>query len=413
MNIRQTVCCVALAVGVGLAPVAAGADDADGTSRIERLTGASAPGDDLEKLLEGLSPEAVNQLIRTAIQSRLTVERKQAVEEMREDLLLDPEDIDRAAKALNDKPKNTQKDNIERILRAFAVVDPRFGKALKLLEAKKYAAAAATIEKDLNVQEATYRNAGRYTIYARALAGQKKPYDAVEAYQKVLVAMADRISFAAAAAMDSARIYDEMHRYTYAAQMYSYAVTNYGLALDEEALKLIEEKVKEYSEFGDNPLAWAGTMMADVKQRLETSDSGTETQAKEDRIVAVITDMIKTAEEQQRSGQQGQGCKSQQKKKRQGEGSAQGQGKGGKKGPPKGTNQPSSPARVSALVPGAVARPTKRSDVRDTAEIGDWANLPPRERQRLQQLRKKVMSERYRGLIGKYRTKISQGTGGE
>ena len=375
--------------------------------------------DELERLLRGMSPEAVEKLIKTAVESRLKVERQQAAEEMKEDLLLDPKDIDEATRILQDKPKNTQKDNIDRIHRAFAKVDLRFGKAHKLMAAKKYAEAEKEIQKDLNVQEATYRNAGRYMLYARALAAQGKNYDAVEAYQKILVGMADRISFAAAAALDSACIYEKLQRFTYAAQMYAYAVTNYGLTLDDEALKLIEKKVEEYSVFGKNPLGWAGTMMGDVKKRLEKSDSGKETQAKEDKIVAVITDLIKTAEEQQKSSSQSQGKKRERGKKGgckgascpgcgECKGQGKGQGKGGKKGPPKGTQQPSSPAQISALVPGAVARPTKRSEVRHTAEVGDWASLPPRERQKLQQLRKKVMSERYRDIISKYRTKISQ-----
>ena len=407
------------AVAFALAPTrAARADQDDADANLARpgaLEGGSAQdraaeeaGDDLEKLLAGLSPEAIEELIKTAVQSRLKVERQQAAEEMKEDLLLDPEDIDQAVKILDDKPKNTQKDNIDRILRAFAKVDPRFGKACELLAAKKYAEAEKAIEKDLNVQEATYRNAGRYTLYARALAAQGKGYDAVDAYQRILVGMADRISFAAAAALDSARIYEELDRFTYAAQMYSYAVTNYGLTLDDEALKLIDDKVKEYSQFGEDPLGWAGNMMRDVKQRLDQSDSGKQTQAKEDKIVAVITDLIKTAEEKQQSSQDPNQQKRQRGKK-PGEGQGQGQAQaGGRKGPPKGVNQPSNPAQVSALVPGAVARPTKRSEIRNTSEIGDWAHLPPRERQKLQQLRRKVMSERYRDIISKYRTRISQ-----
>jgi len=373
----------------------------------------TAAADDLEKLLSTLSPEEVDKLIRTAVESRLKVEREQVAEEIKEDLLADPDDIDAAVKDLQDKPKNTQADNVARILRAFARVDLRMGKAWKLLNAKKHAEAAEAIEKDLNVQEATYRNAARYTLYARALEAQDKGYDAAEAYQKVLVVMADRISFAAAAAMESARIYDKLERFTYAAEMYSYAVSNYGLALDDEALKLIEKKVAEYGAFGKDPMGWAEKTMGEVKQRLNRLDSGKETQAKEEKIVAVITDLIKTAEEKQCGCQnQGQGQKRQQGKKK---GSCQGSGSASAsaKGPPKGTQQPSNPAQVSGLVPGAVARPTKRSEVRKTSEIGDWANLPPRERQKLEQLRKKVMSERYRDLIRKYRTRVAERPAGE
>jgi tetratricopeptide (TPR) repeat protein len=370
--------------------------------------GATQPGpaqDELEKLLNELSPEEIQKLVQQAVQARLEVERRQVIEEMREDLLNDDNDVDAAAKMLENQPKNTQRDNIDRIVRAFSQVNARFRKAHELLTAKKHDEAAETIKKDLNVQEATYLNAARYTLYARALAAEGKSYDAVDAYQKVLVVMADRISFAADAAMESARIYEKMGRFTYAMQMYEYAVTNYGLTLDSEALKEVDGKVKEYSAFATDPLGWASGMMGDVRKRLDALDSGKETQAKEDRIVAVITDLIKTAEEKQCG--QGQ-CQQKPSPKSDGQCKGEGQAQGGKQGPPKGTQQPSNPARVSALVPGPVARPTKRSEVRDTAEIGDWANLPPRERQKLEQLRKKVMSERYRDIIRKYRTRIAE-----
>jgi hypothetical protein len=55
-----------------------------------------------------------------------------------------------------------------------------------------------------------------------------------------------------------------------------------------------------------------------------------------------------------------------------------------------------------------VARPTLVSQTRNTSESGDWATLPPRERQKVEQLRTKVMSERYRDLISKYRTKVAE-----
>jgi hypothetical protein len=51
--------------------------------------------------------------------------------------------------------------------------------------------------------------------------------------------------------------------------------------------------------------------------------------------------------------------------------------------------------------------------VHNGPESGDWATLPPREKQKLEELRKKVMSERYRDIISKYRTKISENGGTE
>lgn len=399
----------------GLSPRPA-AGGAVGNAEDAAANGASE--DDLAKLLREMSPEDVQKLIRSAIESRLKVERQQAAEEMKEDLLTDPTDLKAALDILKDSPKNTQKDNIDRILRAFAKVDPRIGKTIKLMDDKKPAEAVTTIEKDLNAQEATYRNAARYMLQARALAAAGKKYEAADAYQKILVDMGDRISFAASAAMESAAIYEELSRFTYAAQMYAFALNNFGVTLDEEALKLIDKKATEYGAFGKDPLGWAGGVMAEVRKRLAKNDSGKETQEKEQRIVAVITDLIKTAEEQQNQQSQGQGQGQQRQKGKkpgegEGEGEGQGQGQGKSKGPPKGNQNPSSPAQTSALVPGAVARPTKRDEVHSGPESGDWATLPPREKQKLEELRKKVMSERYRDIISKYRTKISETGGNE
>jgi|GEM_PF-1460934 len=363
----------------------------------------SGSSDDLEKLLKELSPSQMQDLIKTAVKSRLEVERKQVVEEIKEDLLLDPADIAKAVTILTTDPKNTQKDNIDRIIKALAVADYRFGKAVSLLADGKAEDAAKAIEKDLNVQEATYRNAARYTLYARTLAAQDKLADATDAYQKVMVVMGDRISLAAAAAIESALLYEKMQRFSYAAQMYAYAVDNYGLTLDDEVLDTIKSKTEDYATFATDPLGWAQKEMAVVRGSLDKGDSGKATQDKQEKIIAVITDMIKTAEEKQQSGQ-GQG---QQRQRQPGEGEGEGKGKGqGQQ--PQGTQQPSSPAQVSALVPGPVARPTTLSQPHNTNETGDWATLPPRERQKVEQLRTKVMSERYRDLISKYRTKVAE-----
>jgi delta 1-pyrroline-5-carboxylate dehydrogenase len=137
---------------------------------------------------------------------------------------------------------------------------------------------------------------------------------------------------------------------------------------------------------------------------LDKGDSGKGTQDKQEKIIAVITDMIKTAEEQQQSSSQSQG-QQRQRQPGQGQGEGQGQGQGQQ---PQGTQQPSNPAQVSGLVPGSVARPTMQSQTHNTNETGDWATLPPRERQKIEQLRTKVMSERYRDLISKYRTKVAE-----
>jgi len=244
-----------LGVGVCVAALAwAAPAAADPTATDKPAPSAVVPGrsaapnaagaKDLEELLQGLSAEDVEKLINSAVASRLKMERQQAAEEIREGLLYEPDDIDAAIKILNDAPKNTQKDNIDRIMRALAKVDLRLGQASKLMADKKYAEAAELTRKELNVQEATYVNAARYTLYARALAAAGKGYEAVEAYQHLLVNMPDRVSFAAAAALDSARIFEQLGRFTYAGEMYQYAITNYGLTLDKEALEEISKRLE-------------------------------------------------------------------------------------------------------------------------------------------------------------------------
>jgi len=395
--------------GAGATPAAALADaNSPAPDSGAPDTGAA---DDLEKLLKDLSPKEVQDLIKTAVKSRLEVERKQVVEELKEDLLLDPADIAKAAAILTNAPKDTQKDNIDRIIKALAVADGRFGKAVKLLADGKAEDAAKAVEKDLNVQEATYRNAARYTIYARALAAQDKLTDATDAYQKIMVVMGDRISLAAAAAIESAALYEKMQRFSYAAQMYAYAVDNYGLTLDDEVLNMIKSKTTEYAEFANDPLDWAQTEMAKVRGSLDKGDSGKATRDKQEKIIAVITDMIKTAEEKQQPGNGDGDCNKPRSRQpaQPGPGQQPGDGQGPGQGQkPGGTRQPSSPAQNSALVPGPVARPTLVSQTRNTSESGDWATLPPRERQKVEQLRTKVMSERYRDLISKYRTKVAE-----
>ena len=291
------------------------------------------------------------------------------------------------------------------------MVDWRFGKAVKLLGEGKSAESAKTVEKDLNVQEATYRSAARYTVYARALAAEGKGQEAVDAYGKIMGVMGDRISFAAAAAIESAKLYEKMDRFSYAAQMYAFAVENYGLTLDKKILAMIKDKADDYAKFSGDPLGWAGREMGEVGKSLSKGDSGTKTQAKQEKIVAVLTDMIKTAEENQPGG--GGGGKgdprNRNKKPGEGEGEGEGTGEGMAKGRrPNGTNPSATRAQVSALVGGEVKRPDAKSETRNTGESGDWSTLPPRDLQKIRSIGSRVMSDRYRELISKYRTKVAE-----
>jgi hypothetical protein len=155
-----------------------------------------------------------------------------------------------------------------------------------------------------------------------------------------------------------------------------------------------------------------------VEERLAQADSGKTTQEREAEVAAILEDLIKTMEEQQKKGQgqgqgQGQGKKKQQQGKGQGKGKGQGQKQGqgqgkGKGGQAQGKN-PSSPASKSYLPSGMADRPTAREDDRsDVTESGDWATMPPRKREELNELSEKYQTEAGRERVRTYHKKLAE-----
>lgn len=367
------------------------------------LPGGSLRGQ--SDLLSDMSAEQVQALIARAIQARLEMERDQAAAEIRRGLLYDGDDIDRALALLDDRPANTQADNIDRICRALAIVDLRFDRMTKLRRAGKYAQAAVAAKAMIQERSSTYLSAAQHFLCADSLVRAGKWQDGVEVYGELLTAMPDRISFAAEAAVRSAEAYEKNGRFRNAMEMYAYCVRNYGLALDKSRLAGIMAKIEKYGKLYKAPLKAAADMMGLVQRRLESVDSGRETRKKQDEIIALLDDLIKTAEEQQQRQSQGSG-----KGRQRGRQKSQGRrGKGAKGRASGGTQQPSSPMRNSSLPPGVVRRPPKdASTIRPTNETGDWARLPPREKQQIEQVMRKLISQRYRSAISDYHTRMAE-----
>jgi len=371
------------------------------------------------EVLDGMSPEDLQKLIQQAIQARLKMERAQVSAEIRRGLLYDGDDIDAAVALLKDNPANTQKDNIERTLKAFAKVDARFAKAFRLFVGGKGAEAAEAAKRTINAQsqESTYFSAAKHYLLAKSLVKDEKFDDAIDAYNEILTIMPDRISFAAAAACDAAAVYEKLGRFKLAMDMYTFAMQNYGLTMDDASLNVVVAKIEEYAEIYKDPMNTVATWMGDVQERLAAVDSGTDTQKKQGEIIALLEDLIKSAEEQQQQQEQ-QEQKEQDKKKKPCEscgkkgcgGQCQGKGKGKGKGKgSKGGQNPTKPMEHSMVVPGAVKRPGDGNPVRPTTGGDDWSNLPPRERDRIEQLRKQLMPERHRGIIRDYNTRMAEG----
>lgn len=365
-----------------------------------------AASDSLDKILDTMTPEQLADILKKAAADRLKVERQQVAVEIGGGLLYEPNKIQEALAILKDKPADTQADNIDRILRAFAAVDIRLAGPYRLYAEKKYDKAAAELKLLLDPQQTTLFSAAKHYLYAAALAQSGNDADAVEAYRDLMINMPDRISFAASASLEAARLYDKMGRFLYAMQMYDYCLQNYSLTLDPPEAERLLKKIDEMREISKDPLGTLAARMEHVEKRLGGSDSGKDTQAREREIVALLEDLIKTVEEKQ--SQKGQG-KGNQNKQNQGQSQEQtqvaGQPKGGN---PNKTNNPSNPAMRSMVVPGEVERPTKLSEVHAASEQDDWSRLPPREQERLRDLARKAVGERYRDIISDYHSKLAE-----
>jgi tetratricopeptide (TPR) repeat protein len=375
--------------------------------------------DELDTLLNSMTPEQLAELMNAAMVLRLEQERSQVAAEIKGGLLYEPKDIAAAVKILKDKPANTQQDNIERICKALAKVDVLFGKAYGQMLKKDYKAAAASAAKVVDDQRATYLSAATFYIYAQCLVGSDRGEDAVEVYREILINMPDRLSFASSASLEAAKVYEKINRLQYAMEMYAYCLENYALTLTEKEAESIYQKIKEFAEVYKEPFKALATKMGYVETRLAAEDSGKKTQKKEKEILALLEDMIKTAEE--KASRQpppppkctcgGKGtCKACKAAKKPGKDKGEDKGKGPGKGQgkdPKGDN-PSSPAKVSALVPGKAARPPRDASAHKNAGDGDWSTLPPREQERIRQMLRKLISERHKDITSKYHSALTK-----
>ncbi len=410
---------IAIVAGLGLTAAARAQTWLEATTLPSADANATAA-----ELWKDISPEELEKLLQRAEESRLADERVKASDEIRDSLLLEEDAKEAAIKAMHDKPANTRQDNIDRICKAMAKVDTQFGKYHKLLAEGKHLELTEAL-KSLDHTQSSYLNTAKHYLYAKALAGLSQDqakenkgkesrdtaYQALAAYQELLASMPERISFAVASALESAEMYEKLGRFIYASEMLTYCARNYGLVFSTADFQKLTAKVEGWQKIYKDPLAHIGGRMGEVEQKLNEKDSGPATQEKEKEIVAVLEDLIRTLEEKEKNNQSQ--SQSQDKDKKKGEkgeeggkeqkqGQAQGQG-----GPPNGNN-PSSPAQKSAVVPGSVERPRNLGTIHPTDETSDWSSLPPRERDRLQQIMKKVMSERNRDLVSDYHSSLSQ-----
>ncbi|MFW6066346.1 MAG: tetratricopeptide repeat protein [Planctomycetota bacterium] len=367
-----------------------------------------APGDTageidhqaLQAYLASLSEEEMERLIANAAAARLEAERREAASEMNRGLLYDPDEVEAAVERLRREPENTRSDNIARICRAFAAVDFRLSEPYEHFREDRYDQAAEAMRKLINPNDASCLSAVEHYLLARSLEASGEQWDALETYAQLLERMPERYSFAADAAERTAELYEQMGRRLYALEAYRVCVSRYGLMLSKERFDEINQRILELDRLYRAPLSTVEQMMGDVAERLSAADSGEQTRRKQREIVMLLEDLIKTAEESSSGSSDSQGQRQRQQRQ---SASRQDRSSQGRRG-----GRPDSPLDSGALPEGEPGRMDELSGVYEGGESGDWASLPPRQREKLQETAEQAMPERYRDMIRDYRTRLAE-----
>ncbi len=262
----------------------------------------SAGGQTAPTVDQPMTAAEYQDLIRKANANRLAAERNLVATEIQSGFN-DPAAAERAVGNLNDRPKNTQQDNIDRICRAFAQADPDFAKLYKLYSAGKFKDAVALGKAMVNDQSSFLQTAKGY-IYCRSLEALPggSYEEAGDAYIDLVSHSRTRISFAADAVARLAELYERNGRNIYAMESWALLLQDYGLTLEPARFDALVAKVKDLQSQYADPLGTVAAMMSKVKERLARIDSGQGTQATQRRIVAMLNDLIRTEEDKDRAG---------------------------------------------------------------------------------------------------------------
>ena len=371
--------------------------------------------DELMAVLEQLTPEQLSAVMNEASQRRMESERQQTLDEIQQNILYEEEQIAIAEALLNDKPKHTRVDNIDRMLKAYSVVDVAFAQAVAAMDAKEYAKATKALKQLAAPESSTIRSAAAMYLLGDALVKQGNVFGGTEIWQQLLANQPDRVSLAAEVALRSARAYQSIGRGMYALEMYVYCLNNYSLSMSKAEVEKIYAKAEALQERYRDPIKTVTLMMADVQERLGRSQTGDATQEKQHEVVAMLDDLIKTTEEKNRQKNQ-QEKKDQERKNRENQGKkpgeckkpGEGQQPGKQPGNPSGQKPGGTGAKNSSLVPGPVSKPNLLTRKHSSDDTGKWAELPARDREQIRELMRQRLSERRGGHVRDYHRKLAE-----
>ena len=358
--------------------------------------------DELNALFDQVSVDDLRRMADEANLRRLKIESQQAVTEIRQGLLYDPEQIDQAAALLEQADLADRQEVIVRINRALAMVDDQFAEGLHLLTAGDPSLAATALEQCVDENETSVLSAAKWLAYGDALRRAGRGEAAAEAYRHLLTEMAERISFAASAAVRAGSAFDDTGRLRYAKEMYDYALTNYGLSMRPEEIEWLLRRLEALETIYSDPLAAVTDRMGQAQEQLAASDSGEHTRNLQEEATTILGDLVQTMQEreqQQNSSSDQQQDQSEEKQRQDGQGQK-----------PKGQQpgqKPSSPLQDSRIVPGQTPEELRLTEVHDSDESGDWASLPPRKREEIQKILRQKIATRYRRLVFDYHERLT------
>jgi TolA-binding protein len=328
-------------------------------------------------------------------------ERAAIANEIRSELLYDSARAAATAKELMESDAQTATAVVQAAASAFARVDKRFAAALDLLEQKQFSKSADAFYHLINPLSRPLFAATAQYHRARAISQQGGDEDlekAAEQFEELAEKMQMHPAFALAAHLEAARLHDRLHRFLYAADRYQSALKiaeETGLATDAER-KEAGERLAQLRGVAEDPLGAVASSMQAAHGFLGENETGARPQTKQQEAIALLDDLIKTLQDQQQQQENQQQQQQQQNEQQR----AQQQRQQGRA--QRALAQPTSPARVSALPPGATTPAGEQAPVHPTDETDAWGRLKQAERERILQDLKERFPDRYQEMLREY-----------
>jgi len=154
----------------------------------------------------------------------------------------------------------------------------------------------------------------------------------------------------------------------------------------ERYRKAMEQILAELVQEWESPLYDLAGRMSKAGRRIESGNTGKDTQTQQEEIVSIIDELIKKAKQNE----------------------GQGQGQGGGSGPPRGNDPSSNPANQSNAPAGA----SKVGDLRPRPKRKpgeQWGKMRDKEREEVLQALKNKFPDRYRELLEQYNKTLAEG----